>query len=217
MEEIDKYSKIIWDYMLMYQKIQKADVIVAIGSNDIRVVNKVFELYNEGFAPSIFCTGGVAHTDDVNKTGWGKSEAEIYKDNLVEMGVPDKHIMIETEAKNTGDNATLLRKYIQENNLDWKKFILVSKPFMERRVYATFKKQYPEADIQVTSQNILYSDFMNNSEVDRDVFINVMVGDLLRIKEYPKLGFQIEQEIPEEVWQAGQELIKLGYNKYLLK
>ncbi len=43
-----------------------------------------------------------------------------------------------------------------------------------------------------------------------------MVGDLERIKEYPKLGFQIEQEIPDKVWEAGQELIKLGYNKFLL-
>lgn len=44
-----------------------------------------------------------------------------------------------------------------------------------------------------------------------------MVADLIKIKEYPKLGFQIEQNMPEEVWNAGQELIKLGYNKYLIK
>jgi hypothetical protein len=44
----------------------------------------------------------------------------------------------------------------------------------------------------------------------------VMVGDLQRIKEYPKLGFQIEQEIPKDVWEAWEELVKLGYIKYLL-
>lgn len=43
-----------------------------------------------------------------------------------------------------------------------------------------------------------------------------MVGDLIRIKEYPKLGFQIEQDIPDNVWEAGKELIKYGFNKYVL-
>lgn len=44
-----------------------------------------------------------------------------------------------------------------------------------------------------------------------------MVGDLQRIKEYPKQGFQIEQEIPDEVWRAYEELVKLGYTQFLMK
>ncbi len=43
-----------------------------------------------------------------------------------------------------------------------------------------------------------------------------MVGDLERIREYPKLGFQVEQDIPEEVWQAFERLIEAGYDKHLL-
>lgn len=217
MEEIDINAKIIWDYMLMHQELEKADVIVALGSNDIRVADTAYQVYKQGFAPVIFCTGGVAHVGDINATGWDKAEAEVYKERLVSLGVPDTNIITENEAKNTGDNASLLRKYIQDNNLPWKSFIIVCKPFMERRAYATFKKQYPEAEIKVTSQNISYEDFMNTANVSKDVFINVMVGDLERIKEYPKLGFQIEQDIPEDVWQALEELTKLGFTKYKLK
>ncbi len=44
-----------------------------------------------------------------------------------------------------------------------------------------------------------------------------MVGDLQRIKIYPQKGFQILQEIPQDVWQAGGELIKLGYDEHLVK
>lgn len=44
-----------------------------------------------------------------------------------------------------------------------------------------------------------------------------MVGDLLRIKEYQKRGFQIEQEIPKEVWDAGQRLVQMGFDKYVLR
>jgi hypothetical protein len=45
----------------------------------------------------------------------------------------------------------------------------------------------------------------------------LQVGDLQRIKEYPKLGFQIEQNIPDEVWDAWERLVALGYSKHLVK
>ena len=64
-----------------------------------------------------------------------KDSVEVYKDKLVELGVPAENMILETEAKSTGDNATLLRKYVEENNLNWKSFIIVCKPFMERRAF----------------------------------------------------------------------------------
>ena len=44
-----------------------------------------------------------------------------------------------------------------------------------------------------------------------------MVGDVQRIKEYPAKGFQIEQEIPDEVWTAYEELVQEGYTEHLIK
>jgi hypothetical protein len=37
-----------------------------------------------------------------------------------------------------------------------------------------------------------------------------------RIEEYPKLSFQVEQEIPDDVWKAFNELVSLGYDKHLI-
>ena len=47
--------------------------------------------------------------------------------------------------------------------------------------------------------------------------INIMVGDLQRIKEYPAKGFQVYQEIPEQVWYAYEMLVQSGFNKHLIK
>ncbi len=44
-----------------------------------------------------------------------------------------------------------------------------------------------------------------------------MVGDLQRIKVYPEKEFQIYQEIPEDVWAAYEVLIRVGYDKHLIK
>ena len=46
--------------------------------------------------------------------------------------------------------------------------------------------------------------------------ISIMVGDLQRIKIYPEKGFQIHQEIPDDVWAAYEELVQAGYNQRLI-
>jgi hypothetical protein len=43
-----------------------------------------------------------------------------------------------------------------------------------------------------------------------------MVGDLQRVKIYPEKGFQIAQEIPEDVWRAFEELVAAGYTRHLI-
>lgn len=43
-----------------------------------------------------------------------------------------------------------------------------------------------------------------------------LVGDLHRIKMYPKLGYQINQDIPDDIEMAYQKLISLGYTHHLL-
>lgn len=218
MEAVDKYAKIIWDYMLMHHKLEKVDLIFVLGSNDLRVADRAFELYQQEYANLIICSGGIAHQDDLLNTGWSKSEAEVFKDRLINLGLLENNILIEDKAKNTGDNAILIKSLLNEKNIKCGNAIILTKPFMERRAYATFKKRWPELNIFISSPQLSYEDYISNSiEVTKSDLINIIVGDLIRIKEYPKLGFQIEQEMPEEVWQAGQELIKMGYNKHLIK
>ncbi len=85
---------------------------------------------------------------------------------------------------------------------------------MERRAYATIKKQWPEVSVTVSSPQISYTGYPNE-EISKDDCINIMVGDLQRIIEYPKLGYQIEQNIPKEVMSAFEELVALGYTEHL--
>ncbi len=215
--EVDKYAKIIYEYMLMHQDLIPMDAIIALGANDIRVADRAYEVWKDGFAPIIICTGGKAHENDINNTGWEKSEAEMFEDRLLSLGVPKKNIFLEKDAQSTGDNVKNVKKLLAEEDLQLNNFIVVGKPWNERRAYTTFKKQWPEVNIIMTSPQLSYNEYMNTGEVPKDVLLNVMVGDFQRIKEYPKLGFQIEQEIPEHVWEAYEKLVQIGYTKYLIK
>ena len=45
----------------------------------------------------------------------------------------------------------------------------------------------------------------------------MLVGDLQRVIEYPKQGFAIAQDVPDEVLQAYGRLIGAGYTARLIQ
>ena len=187
------------------------DAIFALGSNDLRVADRAAELYLGGYSQYVICAGGNGKASD-----FSKPEAEIFAEVLIRHGVPKNKILMEPKSTNTGENVQFVKKLVEEKGLGFKSFLLVQKPYMERRTFATFRKQWPEVDCLVASPQISYEDYAAEP-VFKERFINVMVGDLQRIKEYPKLGFQIEQDVPVKVWQAWEALNALGYTKYFLK
>lgn len=212
-KNIDRLAKIIWDYHHINHHLQKADCLFVLGSNDVRVAEYAADLFLKGYAPYIIFSGGLGV---LTKDIFNKSEAEIFADIAMKLGVPRERIVIENQSTNTGENIVLTRKILSAKGLDFKRFILVQKPYMERRTYATFSKLWPEKEFIVSSPQITFADYPNKI-ITKDQLINIMVGDLQRIKIYPSRGFQIYQEIPIDVWAAHEELITLGYTGHLIK
>ena len=86
---------------------------------------------------------------------------------------------------------------------------------MERRSFATFKKHWPGKKLIVTSPQIPFEQYATK-DIPLERVINIMVGDLQRIKVYAEKGFQVYQEIPPDVWDAYEQLVKLGFDKQLI-
>ena len=216
-EKIDKLAQKIWDYHNIRQYLEKADLIFVLCSNDLRVAEYVSELYHCGWAPYILFSGGVAHQNDLLKTSWNMAEADKFAQIAMEKGVPKKKILIENKATNTGENFHLSYELLKEKKIAHKKIIIAQKPYMLRRAYATFMKQWPgeKGDVVLTSPPLTFQDYPNET-ISKDNLINIIVGDVERIKIYPEMGFQISQDIPDDVWQAYEELVSLGYTKHLV-
>lgn len=208
---VDHYAKIIWDYMLMHHELRPADAIVVLGTSDNRVAERGAELYHAGYAPLVITTGYRPAMSMYSKT-----EAEIFADVLVAKGVPLKKILIEPKASNTEENIRFVRALIQEKSLIARTLIAVQKPYMERRTWATLQRVWPEVEWMVTSPQLSYETYMETGDKSKQWFIESLVGDLQRIREYPKRGFSLEQDIPDQVWRAWEELVKLGYTRRLL-
>jgi uncharacterized SAM-binding protein YcdF (DUF218 family) len=212
-EKILELSRILWDYHHMHHILEKSDCIFALGSHDLRVADRAAELYLEGWAPLLIMSGGLGN---VTKDVWKEPEADQFARIAIEKGVPASAIVIENKSTNTGENIVFTRRLLEKENVDPHSFILVQKPYMERRTYATFHKQWPGKKMLVTSPQISFEDYPTK-EISMERMINIMVGDLQRIRYYPEKGFQVYQEIPEEVWDAFEELVKAGFDKHLVK
>lgn len=210
---IEENARTIWNYMLMNHELEKADAILVLGSSDLRKAGYAAELYHAGWAPLLIFSGGEGRTT----TGlWGMSEAEKFASVAMEKGVPKEAILLETKSTNTGENIQFTRQLLEEKGIELKKIIVTQKPYMERRTYATFMKQWPGMDFIVTSPKISFENYPSEGR-SMEHIINMMVGDLQRIREYPAKGYQIEQDIPENVWQAYEELVAAGYTEQLIK
>jgi uncharacterized SAM-binding protein YcdF (DUF218 family) len=73
---------------------------------------------------------------DNPRAGLLTAESETMQDSLIEFGVPDNRILVESGSANTHDQAINLAALFASNDID--RFILVTSPTHMRRAYLTF-------------------------------------------------------------------------------
>jgi len=205
----------LWRYHQLNHRLQPADAILVLCSHDKAVAERGAELFLEGWAPLLIFAGGLGA---ITRHLWTEPEADQFAAVAVAMGVPADRILVENQSTNTGENVAFTRRLLAERGLDPNTFIVVQKPYMERRSYATFRKVWPEKQLIVTSPRASLDEYLArhcNETLSTDDVISIMVGDLQRIRLYPGRGFQIPQDIPADVWDAYRELVALGYDRHL--
>jgi uncharacterized SAM-binding protein YcdF (DUF218 family) len=133
-----------------------------------------------------------------------------------DLGVPDRAILLEPNATNTGQNISLSREVLAAAHLEARSLMFIAMPYMERRAFATCRKVWPEVEVVCASAPLEFNDYVKVIGSEKHV-IDMLVGDLQRVIEYPKLGFAIEQEVPEEVLTAYDRLLRDGFDSRVLK
>jgi uncharacterized SAM-binding protein YcdF (DUF218 family) len=207
----------IWHYHRVNHRLSKSDAILVLCSHDKVVARRGAQLFLDGWAPLLIFAGGLGA---ITRHFWSEPEADQFAKIAVDMGVPRERILIENKSTNTGENLLFTKQLLAETQLDPQSFIVVQKPYMERRSYATFRKVWPEKKVIVTSPQLSLDEYLgqySHETLSSDDIVSIMVGDLQRIRLYPEKGFQIQQDIPGDVWDAFEELVKAGYDKHLLR
>lgn len=190
-----------------------ADIILATGSHDCRGADHAAALYLRGLAPIIVCTGGFGK---MTEGMFPKPEAELFAERCVMAGVPESAIITECRSSNTGENFTLTREKLASLGIAPKIAIATSKPYMARRVWATGTKQWPEVRWITSVPALSFAEYVT-APVTLESTIQLMVGDLQRLRVYEEKGFQAHVDVPAPVWEAYRRLADAGFDRYVIR
>ncbi|MBA8877810.1 YdcF family protein [Phyllobacterium myrsinacearum] len=205
---IEAAARVLWDFHLVYDPLSPADLIIGLGSYDLRVADRCAKLFDQGLAPKILFTGKAGNwTNHLYDT----TEAEAFAAHAKGAGVAADAILIEPNATNIGENIRFARAMAGEAI---KHIIIVTKPQTQRRAFATVRAQWPDVNALVTAPLHGFED-QPLTTYPLDKLIHEMVGDIKRMIDYPAQGFQIVQDIPVSVHDAYQFLVQAGYHHHL--
>jgi uncharacterized SAM-binding protein YcdF (DUF218 family) len=205
-------ARLIWDYHQMGDQLRGCDAAIGLGSHDLGVAEYASELYHRGLFPVLVFSGATSPT---TVTRFPRGEAVHYREHAISLGVPDGSILVEPRAANTGQNIEFSRQLLEEAGVQPGSVLLISKPYMERRAYATCRKLWPGVEPVCASEPLKFDDYVE-SIGDARLVLDMLVGDLQRVIEYPKQGFAIEQPVPDDVLEAYRQLIDAGYISRLM-
>ncbi|GAA1573886.1 YdcF family protein [Kribbella hippodromi] len=205
-------AEVIWEYHQLGHELTPVDAAVGLGSHDLGVADYAAELYRREYFPVLVFSGGNSPT---TKDRFPRGEAVHYKERALSLGVPEGAILTETAAANTGQNIALSRDVLENNGVTPQRVMLISKPYMERRAYATCRKLWPGVEVVCASEPLKFDDYIS-SIGDAKLVVDMVVGDLQRVVEYPKRGFAVEQEVPVDVLAAFERLVDAGFTSRLM-
>ena len=205
-------AHLVWNYHHLHQPLRHCDVAIGLGSHDIGVPAYTAQLYHAGWFPTVVFTGAVNPT---RPDLFPRGEAIHFRDHARTLGVPDQAILVEPDATNTGLNFTLSRDLLAAAGIRPRTVMVIAMPYMQRRAYATCRHVWPDVEVTCTSQPLEFDDYLKTIG-DGRLVVDMLVGDLQRVIEYPRQGFAIAQDVPQDVLDAYHNLLDDGFTSRLL-
>ncbi len=113
-----------------------------------------------------------------------RGEAVHYRERAVELGVPGSAVLVEPKTRNTGENIRFARDALEKDGVEVASVLLISKPYEQRRAYATARKLWPEVEIVSASTPMTLDEYVN-SIGDARLVIDMLVGALATTDDLP--------------------------------
>lgn len=211
-------ARTLFDYERVDDLLSHRDVAIGFGNHSEYVARRAAELYLEGLVDKVLFTGGFGR---ITKKIWNMPEAERFARVAEGMGVSEKDILLDTTSTNTGENISHSQRLLAEAGMDGARAIVVEVPFRGRRTRSALEVQWPELDFVMTSPTLGFEDFLRvyaeEGPISVEEFVSVLVGDVQRIVEYGRRGWQTPQDVPGDVLAAYERLVGRGFTSQLLR
>jgi len=198
----------LWNYLSSVKPPETSDAIVICCSYDLRVCDHSCDLIKSGLANKLVICG---NTGNWTKHIWTETEAQIFATRALENGIDASQIILESKSTNFGENIMFARALLP----DAKSITFTSKPNSLLRVKLTVEGLWPGITAHVSAPPIQFPQQVSNVIGILGV-INEMVGDIDRIQQYPALGYQASHELPQNILDAFDYLVKQGFDQHLI-
>ena len=202
-------ARILWDWHSAHDEPGPADAALGLGSYDVRVADRCVELFRAGMVRVVCFSGGAGN---FTLGRFPRGEAHAFAERALALGLPAESLIIEPEARNTGENISRSRPLLAAHGV--RRLILVAKPNMLLRAHATCAVQWPEAETQRAAPRLRFPEDRDPTRSLAEL-IHELVGDAERVRTYPERGWQVAVPIPPPVAAAVRELIRRGYDGHL--
>ncbi|MBM6774612.1 YdcF family protein [Olsenella profusa] len=211
-------ARTLFDYERVDDPLERRDVAIGFGNHSEYVARRAAELYLEGLVDKVLFTGGLGR---ITRKIWNVPEAERFARVAERMGVREKDILLDTTSTNTGENISHSRRLLAEAGMGDARAIVVEIPFRGRRTRSALEAQWPELDFIMASPTLDFEEFLdvytNEGPISVKEFVSVLVGDVQRIVEYGRRGWQTPQDVPADVTAAYELLVARGFTSQLLR
>lgn len=102
-------AEILWNYFQTFNVEGETDIIIVCCSYDLRVCDYACDLYRRSGARVIVFSG---ESGNWTRGMWNKTEAEIFRDRAVELGIDPENIILESKATNLGENIRYTKEFL---------------------------------------------------------------------------------------------------------
>lgn len=205
-------ARVLWDFHQIRDEGRSTDVAIALGGHDIGVAEHAAELFHAGRFPLIVFTGANAPT---TMKGFPRGEAIQFAERAAELGVPDGAILVEPRATNTGQNLAYSRDLLAQRGIGVASATLISRPYQQRRAYATAQKVWPGLDVVCSARGEELGAYIASIGDSRRV-LDMLVGDTQRLWVYAEKGFAAPHEVDGETRAAYERLVAAGFTSRLV-
>ncbi|WP_282692915.1 YdcF family protein [Streptomyces sp. CC208A] len=205
-------ARLLWDFQRMGHGPRPCSVGIGLGSHDLGVADVMVGLYRQGLVPLVVFTGATSPT---TRDRMPRGEAVHYRERALELGVPGDAVLVEPRARNTGENIRFSRELLAGRGVSVDSVLLVSKPYEERRAYATACRLWPGVEFVCASAPMELPEYAD-SIGDPHLVLDMLVGAVQRLLVYPAQGFMIELPVPSSVVAAYERLRDRGFTRRLV-
>lgn len=202
-------ARLLWDYLRLGVPVGPAECLLVLGGHDIGVARRAAELHAQGTAPLIVVSGGSRAIPDGSDF---LTEADAIAHVLLDRGVPKEAIVLERLASNTSENFWLAAELLRDLGLTPTTFLIVTKPYAERRTIATARRRWPRKTVAVTSEQVTFDQYLAGA-IPADRILSHLAGEALRLEAYAATGLIDPGEpVPENIFGAARDLQVAGFS-----